>query len=75
MATPFTKPANSFAMDTIYVCTCCGKKEKEYALKDRIQKICTECGGQSVKSTLVDSMSYITGEFTPDHMRGVDEEN
>jgi rRNA maturation endonuclease Nob1 len=70
MATPnYTKSSTSYAIDTIYVCLSCKKREKELALKDRIQKICSECGGQSVKSTLVDSLSFVSGEFTPEHMK------
>lgn len=55
----------SAGIDTIYICQQCGKREKEFAIKSRIQKYCSDCGGYSIKSALVESLQYASGQFSP----------
>ena len=53
------EPRKVIGQDILYVCQTCSHREKEFAMKDRITKICTKCGNWSIKSTLCDTLDYV----------------
>ena len=50
----------SVGKDFLYVCLNpgCGHTEREFAVPSRHSKLCTQCGSQSVKNYLTDTLDW-----------------